>query len=429
MAEVSFIVPVYNAEKGLRRLIESVLKQEYRDLELILVDDGSKDGSGAICDEFAAADSRVQVVHKANSGVSDTRNKGLSLAGGKYIRFLDADDWIPDDSTKEMVRCAAEYDADLVVCDFYRVIGENVARKGSIGTGRVLSRKEYAEYMMDSPADYYYGVIWNKLYRRDILETYELRFDPSLSFCEDFIFNLEYVLHADRIVPLQVPVYYYVKTEGSLVAQNMNPVRIVNMKTSVYQYYDKFYRNILDEKEYRRQRPEILSFLVSAASDETVIPLIKGTNKLGDETVKVSLFPEGKDDLYTLACYTMASLQRYLNTVAMKNDLERRDAYVLYYLRHMGRPCGYKEIAMMTFLSQLDMLSILQRLALRDLVDIIAAEGELTAQYRGNEKLDADLDLVMQDLNDAAAGENKEGSADLVRLLAGAAANIRDHLK
>ena len=88
MPEVSFIVPVYNAEAALERLIESVLNQEYRDLELILMDDGSKDGSGAIMDKYAADDPRVIAVHKTNSGVSDTRNQGLKKATGKYIRFL-----------------------------------------------------------------------------------------------------------------------------------------------------------------------------------------------------------------------------------------------------------------------------------------------------------------------------------------------------
>ena len=108
MPEVSFIVPVYNAEKGVGKLIESVLNQEYRDLELILVDDGSKDGSPAILDQYQAKDERVKVIHKPNGGVSAARNDGLQAASGTYIRFLDADDWIPDDSTKEMVRAIKE---------------------------------------------------------------------------------------------------------------------------------------------------------------------------------------------------------------------------------------------------------------------------------------------------------------------------------
>ncbi|MBR2595193.1 MAG: glycosyltransferase family 2 protein, partial [Solobacterium sp.] len=104
MPKVSVIIPVYNAEKNIERCADSVLNQEYRDLELIMVDDGSKDGTAAILDELAARDERVRVIHKPNGGVSETRNRALDMAAGKYVQFLDADDWIPADSTKLLVR-------------------------------------------------------------------------------------------------------------------------------------------------------------------------------------------------------------------------------------------------------------------------------------------------------------------------------------
>ena len=208
MPKVSIIVPVYNAENAIERCIDSILNQEYQDFELLLIDDGSKDRSPEILDRRAAEDDRVVVIHKPNSGVSDTRNTGIDKAQGTYIQFLDADDWITTDSTKMLVRTAEERDADLVVGEFYRVAGEHLSRKGSIDTDRVLTRKEYAEYLKASPADYYYGVIWNKLYRRDILNRHHIRMDKTISFSEDFIFNLEYVRHCERIAPLRLPVYY-----------------------------------------------------------------------------------------------------------------------------------------------------------------------------------------------------------------------------
>ena len=107
--EVSIIVPVYNAEKALRRCVDSILGQEYTDFELLLIDDGSKDGSGAICDAYAASDSRVRVVHKVNTGVSDTRNTALELARGRWLQFLDSDDWITSDATKLLVRAARRH--------------------------------------------------------------------------------------------------------------------------------------------------------------------------------------------------------------------------------------------------------------------------------------------------------------------------------
>ena len=137
---VSIIVPVYNAGDVLRRCVDSVLNQEYGDFELLLADDGSRDGSGALCDAYAAADPRVRVFHKENSGVSDTRNLCLEQARGRYLQFLDADDWITPDATKLLVRAMEEHGCDLVVSDFYRVVGERVSHKGDIDETQVLSR-------------------------------------------------------------------------------------------------------------------------------------------------------------------------------------------------------------------------------------------------------------------------------------------------
>ena len=106
---VSIIVPVYNVKPYLNRCVDSILGQEYRDFELILVDDGSRDMSGSICDAYAKTDERVVVIHKENSGVSDTRNQGIERAKGTYLQFVDSDDWLTPDATKLMVRAAEEH--------------------------------------------------------------------------------------------------------------------------------------------------------------------------------------------------------------------------------------------------------------------------------------------------------------------------------
>ena len=165
---VSVIVPVYNAEQTLRRCVTSILEQQYTDLELLLVDDGSTDASGAICDEFAAQDARVRAIHQPNAGVSAARNHALDQARGVYLQFLDSDDWITPDATRSLVRAAEAHHCDLVIADFYRVVGERLSRKGDIDEDGLLTREEYAAHMMENPADFYYGVLWNKLYRREI---------------------------------------------------------------------------------------------------------------------------------------------------------------------------------------------------------------------------------------------------------------------
>ena len=188
---VSIIVPVYNAEKTLARCVDSILNQTYQDYELLLVNDGSTDSSGGLCDSYAARDQRVRVFHKENAGVSNARNLALAQARGTYLQFLDSDDWITPEATLSLVRAAEDHQCDLIISDFYRVVGERVSHKGDIDEDSVLTREEYAAHMMENPADFYYGVLWNKLYRREIVEAHHLRMDPEISWCEDFMFNLE----------------------------------------------------------------------------------------------------------------------------------------------------------------------------------------------------------------------------------------------
>ena len=127
MSKVSVIVPVYNGEDKLKRCVESILNQDYEDLELILINDGSKDNSRAIIDEYAEKDSRIKKLHKENGGVSSTRNAGLELAEGDYVQFVDVDDYLPMESTKQLVRSLEDDRCDMVISDFYRVVGDNVS--------------------------------------------------------------------------------------------------------------------------------------------------------------------------------------------------------------------------------------------------------------------------------------------------------------
>ena len=137
---VSIIVPVYNAEKTIDRCVSSILNQSYKDFELLLMNDGSTDRSGSLCDAYEERDSRVHVLHKENTGVSDTRNQGIAMARGEYLQFADSDDWLAPDAVAGFVRAATEHQCDMVIADFYRVIGERVAQKGDIEKDGVMDR-------------------------------------------------------------------------------------------------------------------------------------------------------------------------------------------------------------------------------------------------------------------------------------------------
>ena len=285
---VSIIVPVYNAEHTIGRCIESILNQEYTDFELLLVDDGSTDTSGAVCDGYAAVDSRVQVIHKENTGVSASRNLALDRARGTYLQFLDSDDWITSDATSSLVRAMESGPCDLVISDFYRVVGERVSQKGDIDEDGIMTREEFAAHMMEDPADFYYGVLWNKLYRRAIVEAHHLRMDPEISWCEDFMFNLEYIRYAEVFRAIQIPIYYYVKTKGSLASQSLTISQTVKMKLTVFECYHRFFKTVLDEDEYEKCRLKVYRFLLDAAGDGSVPPaVLPNSQKLGNERMQV----------------------------------------------------------------------------------------------------------------------------------------------
>lgn len=365
MVKVSVVIPVYNAEKTVERCVRSVLDQEFQDLELIAVDDGSKDASGKILDEIAEKDSRLHVVHVENGGVSRARNIGLSLIQGEYVQFLDADDYIPMESTKLLVRTMERSQCDLVIADFYRVVGDKVARKGSIRSDALLTLQEFATMMMESPSDFYYGVLWNKLYRSSILLENDLKMDEDLNYCEDFIFNMEYLLHTKTINPLPVPVYYYIKTEGSLVSQSMTLTKVVSTKINVYSYYNNFFRNVLDEKQYRKDRLAIAGYLVNSASDDHAPGFLPGTRKLGNETIRALFKDEetGKSDAFISMSYYMLKLfEKYELNISMKNNVEFRDVQVLSAIYLAGTIHDPKEISDFTGLPQIVVTAVIQHL-------------------------------------------------------------------
>lgn len=267
---VSIIIPIYNAEAYLSQCLSSVQAQTFRDFQVLMVNDGSQDRSKQICQEFALRDSRFILIDKPNSGVSDTRNIALAQATGKYLQFLDSDDWLPPTATASLVHSAESTGCDLCVGHFYRVSGDRMATRGHIKGERILTRKDYAAEMVKAPANYYYGVLWNKLYRRSIIEGAALRFDPGIKWGEDFLFNLQYLEHARLISTIPTPVYYYRKREDSLVNSDISLRRTIAMKKATFQAYKELYQKL---ELYEEQKGRIYSYFLSAAVDGNIGPL------------------------------------------------------------------------------------------------------------------------------------------------------------
>ncbi len=260
---VSIIVPVYNAAPDLARCIESVRKQSYENWELLLVNDGSSDTSGPICRMYERVDGRIHVLDKKNEGVSAARNDALDAAKGDFVQFLDSDDYLPPDATEKLVARALADDCDLVVARYYRVKAEKITVHGFLQDTGVMDQLDFARQLMEEPASFYYGVLWNKLYRASVLQENHIRCHEELNWSEDFLFNLEYIRYAQRFAALDAPVYYYVKNRTSITNSQIDLISVVKTKTTLFPYYKALYEQL---GLYEKYRPQIYKYLIATAS-------------------------------------------------------------------------------------------------------------------------------------------------------------------
>lgn len=217
---LSVIVPIYKVEDYLPKCVESIRNQTHSNLEIILVDDGSPDGCGAICDEFAKKDSRIRVIHKENGGLSDARNTGIDVATGDYLAFVDSDDWLEPDAFEAMLALAEKYDAKMVCAGRYNEDGATGAQskglcpeKEEFVPGKELVRRIFRWDHLDSAA-------WDKLYARELFQ--EIRY-PVGRVVEDVPTTYHLVLLAGGAAMLPKPVYHYVCREQSITNAPVSP--------------------------------------------------------------------------------------------------------------------------------------------------------------------------------------------------------------
>lgn len=221
--KISVIVPVYNTEQYLPRCLNSIISQSFTDFELLLIDDGSTDGSGLICDSYADRDGRIRVFHKENEGVSLARNLGIDNALGEWLYFVDSDDELLPDGLKVLVDNISD-DVDVVMGGFESVdeLG-NVTREATKSVNLRLSRKEsvITLYRGQGCCGYFFlGYTWQRLFRKSLVDRFSLRFDTSIAIKEDTLFVMQYLRKSNGITQFATqPVYRYCQRPDSAMEQ------------------------------------------------------------------------------------------------------------------------------------------------------------------------------------------------------------------
>lgn len=224
MAELSIIVPIYNVERYLERCIESILVQTYTDFELILVNDGSPDRCAEIMEQYAQKDSRIVTIHQENKGVSAARNAGLKIAQGKYVGFVDPDDWIDEKMYKIMIEKLDETESDMACCN-WDVYDEKMNRKehGVQDIPTIMSNEEFLMHYFDLPRTVG-GTVWNKLFlKKHITEM----FDESMILGEDAVFSAHCCLNSNQVVYLNAAFYHNYERNNSATREKDEKLTLI----------------------------------------------------------------------------------------------------------------------------------------------------------------------------------------------------------
>lgn len=276
MVKVSIIVPIYNVEKYLHRSIESLRKQTLSDIEIILVNDGSTDGSLSICRSYEKIDSRIHVIDKVNEGVSATRNAGLENAQGEYIGFIDPDDWIEKDMYSNMYQQIKKMHADICMCNY--VIDNNQKKMSMLLEGEqdFLEKQEIIDQiipdMISSPnlnsrGKTIMGSVWRLLIERKLISQHKLRFPVEITLMEDLIFCIQAFLKCNRIAISRGEYYHYMINENSALTSYKND--IIKTQRQVYMYIEQMLKK---EKVYtileERMKVRYINMYINSIANE-----------------------------------------------------------------------------------------------------------------------------------------------------------------
>ena len=305
MLTISIVVPCYKVEQYIDQCVTSLCEQTYKNIEIILVDDGSPDKTGEMCDAYAAKDSRIIVIHKKNAGVSAARNDGLLAATGDYVIFVDSDDYIPVDACEKLVVSAEQTDADMVIGDIIMVNGEKEKYARFFEKAFEISEEKnidelvcavmYKNYCPNPPASgpaFGYGSPTNKLVRRSMLIDNGIQFDTRVKgIYDDIIYSMYSTACSKKITYIAEPVYYYRLVQGSLThsyRKDMPEVADAILNT-VQEFLDKYDSNDRYIKAYYALCIRMISYSLgryycNKRNDESILALARKLRKvMGNE--------------------------------------------------------------------------------------------------------------------------------------------------
>lgn len=308
MEKISIIIPIYNAEKMLRESIDSVIHQTYKNLEIILVDDGSKDSSGKLCDEYSKNDNRIKVIHKENGGLSSARNAGLDIATGKYVMFIDADDFFEPNSCEILYREIEEKNADLVIGNYIHVTYDGKKWDSPLFDPRIYDKFKLSINDFEKSFFVMNSVVWNKIFKREFIEKLNLRFIPK-AIAEDAIFSSYCYVHTDNAYYINNIIYNYRQNkENASISTNCTKQYFEGLNSS----YKKIFNNFESTNNigfYRFFYARIMPYLLCKIIDTNSL---KDDNEIIEVLKMLSWFFKQKD------LYNVAVINDKLNEIVKK---------------------------------------------------------------------------------------------------------------
>lgn len=299
MAEVSVIVPVYQVEQYLKQCLDSILNQTFRDIEVILVDDGSKDNSGKICDEYALKDNRVKVIHQDNMGLSDARNSGMNQMSGNYFMFVDSDDYVSEQMIEKLYTSALETDADVVCCNF-EYFWENNENE-SFSTKQKREELNSSEIFSHRKNEKNYGiwtVAWNKLYKSSSMNSFRFR---SGKIHEDEFWANDIYQKELKVVTIEDSLYYYRQRHNSIVS-----IKSIKKEFDLIEAFQERMQIYLNQNMYPDQAYKVLIYSLEPLNE------CRKLKRTEEENIRYKHAVEKTKDLIGQLKYTeLSGVQKY----------------------------------------------------------------------------------------------------------------------